>query len=109
MKRTYIKPFMESEEFVTNEYVAACYKVTCENDESMIVTKQPIFDAPDGSEGDADGFAKTLYGLSVVDAYYGEIDGVQGEHKMLGFDGQWHNFHIIKSVETRNGNGPNAS
>ena len=29
MKRTYIKPFMESEEFVTNEYVAACFKVDC--------------------------------------------------------------------------------
>lgn len=29
MKRTYIKPFMESEEFVTNEYVAACFNVSC--------------------------------------------------------------------------------
>ena len=29
MKRTYIKPFMESELFVTNEYVAACWKAQC--------------------------------------------------------------------------------
>lgn len=29
MKRTYIKPFMESEEFVTNEYVAACFFPVC--------------------------------------------------------------------------------
>lgn len=29
MKRTYIKPFMESEEFVTNEYVAACWMTKC--------------------------------------------------------------------------------
>lgn len=32
MKKTYIKPFMESEEFVTNEYVAACWLVTCLTD-----------------------------------------------------------------------------
>lgn len=30
MKRTYVKPVMESEEFVANEYVAACWKVTCD-------------------------------------------------------------------------------
>lgn len=29
MKKTYIKPFMESEEFVTNEYVAACWMARC--------------------------------------------------------------------------------
>ena len=30
MKRTYVKPVMESEAFVANEYVAACWKVTCD-------------------------------------------------------------------------------
>lgn len=29
MKKTYVKPVMESEEFMANEYVAACWKVTC--------------------------------------------------------------------------------
>ena len=29
MKKTYVKPIMEMEGFVPNEYVAACYLVTC--------------------------------------------------------------------------------
>ena len=29
MKREYVKPVIESEEFVANEYVAACWWVTC--------------------------------------------------------------------------------
>lgn len=30
MKRTYVKPVMESEAFVANEYVAACWTFACE-------------------------------------------------------------------------------
>lgn len=30
MKKVYTKPVMESEEFVSNEYVAACYLFECE-------------------------------------------------------------------------------
>lgn len=109
MKRTYIKPFMESEEFVTNEYVAACYKVTCEDGESMIVTKQPTFEWLGDSDGD--GFVKTwLYnGTLMTDTYYGLIGDKEGENEMRGDDGEIHRYHIIQSVETRNGNGPNAS
>ncbi len=29
MKKEYVKPVMESEEFVANEYVAACWKYVC--------------------------------------------------------------------------------
>ena len=29
MRKTYIRPEMHSEEFVTNEYVAACWSATC--------------------------------------------------------------------------------
>ena len=29
MKKAYVKPVMESEEFVANEYVAACWTLTC--------------------------------------------------------------------------------
>ena len=32
MKKTYVKPVMESEEFVANEYVAACWRITCTGD-----------------------------------------------------------------------------
>ena len=30
MKKEYVKPVIESEEFVANEYVAACWRLTCE-------------------------------------------------------------------------------
>ena len=29
MRKEYVKPVMESEEFISNEYVAACYTVRC--------------------------------------------------------------------------------
>lgn len=29
MKREYVKPVMQGEAFVANEYVAACYKINC--------------------------------------------------------------------------------
>ena len=105
MKRTYIKPFMESEEFVTNEYVAACWLVTCiTGNESMIVTEEPnFFESPD-----KDGFA-----LSVVvgewlpvQSYYGEIEGKPGETKEIGKDNY---FHRINYEHKGDGNGPNAS
>lgn len=32
MKREYVKPVMESEAFVANEYVAACWVVECDKD-----------------------------------------------------------------------------
>ena len=31
MKKAYVKPVMESEAFVANEYVAACWTMTCTN------------------------------------------------------------------------------
>ena len=31
MRKEYVKPVMESEEFVSNEYVAACWTITCTN------------------------------------------------------------------------------
>ncbi len=43
MKKSYVKPVMESEAFVANEYVGACWKVTCTIEEhgSIIVTEEP--------------------------------------------------------------------
>ena len=31
MRKEYVKPVMESEEFVSNEYVAACWTIICTN------------------------------------------------------------------------------
>lgn len=36
MKREYVKPVIESEEFVANEYVAACWHVSCPHTEDFI-------------------------------------------------------------------------
>ena len=33
MKKEYVKPIMESEEFVANEYVASCILITCNRSE----------------------------------------------------------------------------
>lgn len=103
MKRTYIKPFMESEEFVTNEYVAACWLVTCEEGESMIVKKEPKFVE---FGGDTDNFVYTVTLNGPVRSYYGMINGKEGENEQFTVEGK---FHIIQSVEKRDGNGPNAS
>lgn len=34
MKKNYVKPMMESEAFVANEYVAACWTITCTNSDA---------------------------------------------------------------------------
>lgn len=53
MKRTYIKPFMESEQFVTNEFAAACWLVTCEtNGENFITHVEPVPDYEDEEVND---------------------------------------------------------
>lgn len=31
MRKEYVKPVMESEEFISNEYVASCYTIKCTN------------------------------------------------------------------------------
>ena len=111
MKRTYVKPVMESEEFVANEYVAACYLITCKEGDYVAVEgsvatfhhdshgsfiyvsdSEPNFDAFDRNN---DGFVWQLlptYG----DAYNGDIGGVSGKHP-------------VTSEKLGDGNGPNAS
>ena len=44
MKKAYVTPVMESEAFVANEYVAACFKITCnghKSSRSFIYKKTP--------------------------------------------------------------------
>lgn len=49
MKKAYVKPVMESEAFVANEYVAACWRVACTDcDEKMIYYGDPNWEINDG-------------------------------------------------------------
>ena len=50
MKKAYVKPVMESEAFVANEYVAACKQVECSYHGSFIYHDEPT------PENDDDGF-----------------------------------------------------
>ena len=95
MKKAYVKPVMESEEFVVNEYVAACYEITCvghlggeQKCGSTIVTKEP------NNEWNGDGFI----GQSGADylVYVGTINNTYG-------------IHFVTSKKKSDGNGPNAS
>ena len=46
MRKEYVKPVMESEEFVSNEYVAACYTIDC----NVCSYYDEVKTLPDGSE-----------------------------------------------------------
>ena len=77
MKKVYVKPVMESEAFVANEYVAACYRIKCKGGEEGYVdlADDPNFDWLDSS--DKDGFGTTLDGPQQY--YTGVING-KGPH-----------------------------
>ena len=94
MKKVYVAPVMECEEFVTNEYVAACIQVTCKggsywgdfnhkaHGSFTYQGEEPIFDNWDKN---GDGFVNyeiPNYG----DAYSGTIGNVNGPHPVTWKD-----------------------
>ena len=117
MKRTYIKPFMESEEFVTNEYVAACYLVTCVTaKENFITHTKPEPDSYDAFTPDGytwalyDGYAPELGGCVYYDnrgnefSHEGHSDEKWDAHKVT--------IETVKTAGTLSSGtkyGPNAS
>lgn len=36
--KKYVKPMMESEAFIANEYIGACWSVSCDNGQSLIIS-----------------------------------------------------------------------
>lgn len=99
MKKTYVKPVMESEEFVANEYVAACWRVVCkcqshdDHEMNYVSDKEPYFELNGLTGEDTDGFVYILSGK----AYYGEINGSKGDPYLTSY------CHPIESV-TENAN-----
>ena len=102
MKKEYVKPVIESEEFVANEYVAACYKIVCNGGEEDYIKmeKAPTWDAYDS---DNDGFGNSFSGRY----YKGLIDGKEGHD--WTFDGLVHLVSYVTNVEGTNDPHPNAS
>lgn len=100
MKKSYVKPIMESEAFVANEYVANCWEAFCEGGHSIIVTKEPVFEYNIGQ--DDDGF---VYLLGRTKAYYGTIEGCEGYQDYFN-----KTYHKITDVQLKGtGNSANAS
>lgn len=80
MKKEYIKPVMESEMFVANEYVGACYLIM---DSSCNHLSSPELIKNVSSEGDALDKFDSIYGGKHISTngnnlYFGDINGFEG-------------------------------
>ncbi len=119
MRKEYVTPTIEGEVFEANEYVAACWVVTCTGGEQMLVYKQPNFDYRDGDQ---------YVSINGEDRYFGTINGKRGEQNAsltgskfwdwvlswFGFEGD--PYHSVSVTSGANGNAaslnsahPNAS
>lgn len=65
--KKYIKPAMESESFVANEYIGACWTMTCTNSDKSCGTET--------WRGDKNIDGLTLSGNSSTGVYVGDING----------------------------------
>ena len=88
MKKAYVKPVMESEAFVANEYVAGCWEIVCQggsygadyhDDHGSFIYVSDKKPNPDYFDGDRDGFVIYIY-PPYGNSYSGEIGGVKGPH-----------------------------
>ena len=135
MRKEYVKPVMESEEFVSNEYVAACYWVDCIHKGCIDPVKVKDVDSEAGA---LETFAKNNRGtvatteVEGVYIYKGELGGNFGvsddEHNsnwgtmdwlrkiilyLLGIKdgdiGHHHDLSVWKTTVDNNNGHPNAS
>ena len=110
MKKTYVKPTAECEEFVANEFVAACWKIVCDKGGTDYLQRDkiPTFDLYDA---DNDGFGATLFARKF---YSGSLHGKEGDSWILidPENGEFGKVHIIsdyKDVTNTDDPHPNAS
>lgn len=110
MKREYVKPVIESEEFVANEYVAACWIIKCKKTGETFVQKtDPSWDAWDS---DNDGFGQEKYFSVKGDYIYrGDRFDHDGENTPLdlGLISAYHEVTFEQTNAKNNPNHPNAS
>ena len=127
MKRQYVKPMMESEAFVANEYVAACYTVSCIGDgcgsfpgkwEGTEDSRYPagLVEGEDGNAiykgtmGSSDGCKKTteyLWGTGII----GFINFIKDllDDGELGFTTKFHPVSVTEGYYVDNKWHPNIS
>lgn len=85
MKREYVKPVIESEEFVANEYVAACWWVTC-NPKWVDGLPQDLLNFHRGCKGHSVRVGESEPELTRPDGawgdnwYYANINGYETHH-----------------------------
>lgn len=90
MRKTYVKPMMQSEAFVANEYVAACWKINCnvpngygylDNDNSGSYTSGDTLLTPTEKNGQP----STVYGCGV---WHTGVEGVPDDGPVA--NAMWH-------------------
>lgn len=135
MRKEYVKPVMESEEFVSNEYVAACYWVDCIHNNCIDPVKVKDVDSEAGA---LETFAENNRGtvatteIDGVYIYKGELGGNLGVYSdkhnknwgmlellrqfiliLLGIEdgdmGYHHDLSVWKTTVDNNNGHPNAS
>ena len=121
MKKEYIKPVMESETFVANEYVATCTKVSCGKDFFWMKGEPKDDKTLIPFNGDSDDFDY----LDFANNWYlnGNEYGLYYKGNNFSHEGEYNirinsltevsknvKCHKVTKIETKeNGTGPNAS
>ena len=114
MKREYVKPVIESEEFVANEYVAACWHVSCPKEGSgLLDCHYQSWDIKGADSVEAYVDAHSSSGELIHKGTSGSDHNLGSENSSLYYHntfvfGLHHQLNII-SYEEYNSQHPNAS
>ena len=86
MKKSYVRPVMQCEEFAANEYVAACYKIKCTTPNNNSIYNYVYNDTNGNGE-------------------YDRSDDKEVHSSFLGFSGcnRWHKGVILDEAPVANG------
>ena len=93
-KRKYVKPLLNSETFVTDKYVAACYLVNCNVDSFY-----ELWDESNGETGLQRTGNNTDTQLLIAGGYYNSLKGCDKWHKGVTIDPEYNGY-----ICGRNGN-----
>ena len=91
MRKIYIKPEMNSEEFVTNEYIAACWSAECKTlDHYYLACYHQTVTVKSEEKPELEAI-RSIYGSEKV-WWNGSINGVQTYHYVQSFKRDTDNF-----------------
>ena len=86
--KKYVKPMMESEAFVSNEFVSACWTIECTNSDKSCGEFTGKNDYPAGLRVDSDGISGTYVG-QIGQTPVGCRTEDTVSYKDYGFNGKW--------------------